>query len=145
MAVVVLPTPPFWLTMARTVALVVDNILGLARTADPTSGVMRGIVSFPSPADQPPCQEAERVDRGRIVAAVERPARPFGALPVPVRPLPRLAPYRPREKFDLDPATQPVKKRPSGIGHRRRTAAVGPERERSQGGERYLQGNGEAK
>src|SRR5713226_480221 len=96
MAVVVLPTPPFWLTMARTVALVVDNILGLARTADPTSGVMRGIVSFPSTADQPPCQEAERVDRGRIVAAVERPARPFGALPVPVRPLPRLAPYRPR-------------------------------------------------
>src|SRR5712691_10312389 len=74
MAVVVLPTPPFWLTMARTVVVVAVNILGSALVADAISGaipgdcslclrgwlsrLLRGADSLPPSFGGPPCPGA---------------------------------------------------------------------------------------
>src|SRR5258708_19530248 len=53
-AVVVLPTPPFWLTTARIGGVVVANILGLASSADPISGATIGILpQIPEPPYPP--------------------------------------------------------------------------------------------
>src|SRR5437879_11860622 len=46
MAVVVLPTPPFWLTTAMIGGAIVANMLGLAALADPTSGAIGGILAL---------------------------------------------------------------------------------------------------
>src|SRR5437016_11729743 len=46
MAVVVLPTPPFWLTTAMIGGAMVANMLGLASLADPTSGAIGGILAM---------------------------------------------------------------------------------------------------
>src|ERR1035437_9261220 len=45
MAVVVLPTPPFWVTTAMIGETVVDNILGSMASTDAISGAMRRILT----------------------------------------------------------------------------------------------------
>src|SRR6266566_4439918 len=71
MAVVVLPTPPFWLTTAMIGGARVANMLGLVSLADPISGVIRRN-SSPGWAGWPP--RLLRLPRRRSTA----PAVPDG-------------------------------------------------------------------
>jgi hypothetical protein len=53
MAVVVLPTPPFWFTTAMTGGSVLANMLGLGALADPTSGAIAAILVLGRHLDHP--------------------------------------------------------------------------------------------
>src|SRR5207245_6053009 len=83
MAVVVLPTPPFWLTTARTVVRVVANILGSERTTAAISGAI-----------QRNCSLRGRWMTTGSVKARDRPTPPFGGPPCPgaAPPPPRTLP-----------------------------------------------------
>src|SRR5437588_11998492 len=64
-AVVVLPTPPFWLTTATTGISVVANILGLASLTAPTSGAI-GRNSSPGSIRWPAILLRASTGRGRV-------------------------------------------------------------------------------
>src|SRR3989441_9576761 len=66
MAVVVLPTPPFWLTTAMTAALVVANMLGSDLMADPICWAIRPDCTLSgSGCRGHPAARPERIERRR--------------------------------------------------------------------------------
>src|ERR1700680_4019468 len=59
MAVVVLPTPPFWLTTAMIGGSVVANILGSVASTDPTSGGIYAILAHEPQVGYRACKGSE--------------------------------------------------------------------------------------
>src|SRR5450759_5543225 len=60
MAVVVLPTPPFWFTTAMIGGRVLANILGLVASADPTSGGIPAMLAHLGRFGYPPAGTIRR-------------------------------------------------------------------------------------
>src|SRR4030081_1745689 len=89
-AVVVFPTPPFWLTTAMTGGVVVANILGLALSNDAISGGISGILVQGDRIVRPAVKGCPRRAQARITVVRAEDRTPLaGALPLPGRCLPR--------------------------------------------------------